>query len=136
MPTFEIIIEIRNDVKVQVVKSDQDLIKCTTSPKAIFQSTFGPILMAIIAFCAKSVNNPKTPLIPRQLPEEARSKKGSQAKKNYQVKSSTRVMILLFLVTHYSLHFFVKQLLLIGFSHHFQRQVKYVTWQGMCHSNA
>ena len=55
-------------LKNEIIPDDLNLhSKCPLGSNGHFQVNFYPILMAIIAFCAKSVNNPKTPLIPRPI---------------------------------------------------------------------
>ena len=79
-------------LKNEIILDDFNLhSKCPFRSNGHFQVNFYPILMAIIAFCAKSVNNPKTPLIPRPIMHERKKDFCEQkAGKMYQL------MILLF----------------------------------------
>ena len=57
--------------------------KCPFRSNDHFQVNFYPILMAIIAFCAKSVNNPKTPLIPRPIMHERKKTFANKKREKY-----------------------------------------------------
>ena len=90
--------------------------KMSSSSNGHIQVNFYPILMAIIAFCAKSVNNPKTLLLSLGRCMEGREeKKGSLRTK--RGKNISTYDFALFLVCRVAnvLSLFVKQLLLIGF---------------------
>ena len=79
-------------LKNEIIPDDLNLhSKCPFRSNGHFQVNFYPILMAIIAFCAKSVNNPKTPLIPRPIMHER--KKDLCEQKGGKI---SQLMILLF----------------------------------------
>ena len=83
-------------LKNEIIPDDLNLhSKCPFRSNGHFQVNFYPILMAIIAFCAKSVNNPKTPLIPRPIMHGRKKKRFLRTK---SVKNISTYDFAIFLV--------------------------------------